>query len=285
MVPSPLLFFTGASAFSLDSSTSAAAVDSSASSISSRGRSRSSSNRSSTDGGPPDPNKVASYYFSPPDTFFLSTSASTSTSSLTFPVLDAVHHSHHDRLRRHLRVASASAAAMPSSTLTAPDGAASFLPDANANVNILAGPWRPKSAASARDAGPLFNRWTRANKHHARGQSPSNKHAAAHRAGSSSSHSFSGPAARHGSLDRGSLGPESKRQSQTLTREEFEALPIAIQRKVRELCHTYTHTHTHTHPHTHTPTHTHMHAAIHIHCHFISLHHHLSLAGRCLCLN
>ena len=139
---------------------------------------------------------------------------------------------------------------MPSSTLAAPV-------DVHSGESYASQSWRPKSAtttssrdaaAAAAAASPFFNRWARGlskqqqqqqqqhhhHHHHARGTAGNASPGSGTRHSSSSSQP-STPAGNHStSLVRSSsLAGESKRRSQTLTREEFEALPVAIQRKVR----------------------------------------------------
>jgi hypothetical protein len=135
-----------------------------------------------------------------------------------------------------------------------------------ANVAATTTQWRPhtsRSGRSARSASPLFSRWAR--RHHnqqpdVHAQESSDSHSSTDRKRSSSSagnpkralqhrddryHSNTDASHKHAynfstsTVSRS--GSTSKRHSQSglpppLTREEFEALPVAIQRKVRLFC-------------------------------------------------
>lgn len=157
---------------------------------------------------------------------------------------------------------------MPSSTLAAPD-AAYFTNSTYTAANITANTsqWRPhtsRSGRSGRSPSPLFARWARRNHQHHDPQEGNDSRSSTDRKSTSSggtsrrfghhhhNHEFSQGQGTNGNNDNSNLthtynfstshlarsSSISKRQSQPgipppLTREEFEALPLAIQRKVR----------------------------------------------------
>jgi hypothetical protein len=149
---------------------------------------------------------------------------------------------------------------MPGSTLASADGP--YCPNSTytaANISANTSQRRPRtsrsgrSSRSARSASPLFARWARRHQRHGHDAHESNDSRSStdrkstssggnpnNQAGVTQTYNFSTSTLRRS-------GSSSKRQSQSglpppLTREEFEALPLAIQRKVRFLlfCHTRT---------------------------------------------
>ncbi|KAB5580460.1 hypothetical protein GE09DRAFT_1212911 [Coniochaeta sp. 2T2.1] len=143
---------------------------------------------------------------------------------------------------------------MPGSTLPAPDEP--FFPNSTftaANMTANTSQWRPntsRSGRSARSASPLFTRWTRRNHQHLEIQDSNDSRSSTDRKSTSSSgtskhqqqHALYHDDASHKHTYNFSTstmtrsGSSSKRRSQAglpppLTREEFEALPVAIQRK------------------------------------------------------
>lgn len=140
---------------------------------------------------------------------------------------------------------------MPSLTYTALDepyfsNSTSTASNTTANTSQ----WRPRSGRSARSASPLFARWARRHhQQHEHAQDSNDSRSSTDRKSTSSSGNskrvhddYTDASHKHmcnfSTSTMRRTGSSSRRQSQAglpppLTREEFEALPLAIQRKVR----------------------------------------------------
>lgn len=192
------------------------------------------------------------------DTFF---PCSPSTSSFSLPIDENDHHTIYfdwcKSLKRNSRY-NFRKDKMAGSTLAAPDGA--YFTNATytaANMTANSSQWRPHTSRSGRSAGarspsPLFARWARRNqKEHDQLDTNDSRSSTDRKSISSSGtsrrfqrHQNSDPDNHNHNHDNlahtynSSTSTNSlKRQSQSglpppLTREEFEALPVAIQRKV-----------------------------------------------------